>query len=57
MPVTEKKRKLSQLPWQAVFNLAIENGIDEERLKSKTRLEIIDIIFSEHDVSDERIKK
>lgn len=57
MLVSEKKRKLSQLPWQAVFELAVEKGIDEEGLKSKTRSEIIDSIFLEQDVSDEKISK
>ena len=53
----EKKRKLSQLPWQAIFDLAKEEGIEEEGLKSKTRAEIIDILLSQKDVSSEKIRK
>ena len=57
MQITEKKKKLTQLPWQAIYNLAIEKGIEEEGLKSKTRSEIIDAIFLDADVSDDTVNK
>lgn len=57
MNIIEKKRKLLQLPWQAVYNLAIENGFETEGLKSKTCSEIIDIIFASVDISVEVIDR
>lgn len=41
MNTEDATRKLHTLPWQALFDLALEHQIDEEEVKNKEKSEII----------------
>lgn len=55
MTFEERKKKLSTLPWQALFEVAIEKEIDEAEVNGKDKDAIIDRLLSTAAVSDEEI--
>ena len=54
MSTEEATRKLHTLPWQALFDLAIEKQIDKEDVNNKEKSEIINKLllngFSEEEI-------
>lgn len=53
---TEATRKLLTLPWQALFDLAIEKKIDKEEINNKEKHEIVNKLLLT-DLSDEEINR
>ena len=46
MTEQEKRKKLDMLPWQALFELAVDKGIDEAQVKGKEKSVIITELLS-----------
>ena len=56
MDVNEKIKKLETLPWQALFDVAIEEHIEEDEIKGKDKSDIINKLLLCNSLSDERIE-
>lgn len=56
MTMDERKDKLKTLPWQAVYNLAVEKEIDEVEINGKDKDTIITRLLSTDLVSDREIE-
>lgn len=52
---SEKQKKLSTLPWQALFDLAISFEIPAEELKGKDKCYIIDKLLDSSNLEDDKI--
>ena len=53
----EQKKKLETLPWQALYDLAVEKEIDETEISGQDKNTIISRLLSTASVSDEEINK
>lgn len=56
MEVNEKIKKLETLPWQALFDTAIEEHIEEVEVKGKDKADIIDKLLLCDSLTDEKIE-
>ena len=57
MTMDERKDKLKTLPWQAVYNLAVEKEVDEVEINGKDKDAIITRLLSTDLVSDREIDR
>ena len=55
MTLEEKKKKLETLPWQALFEVAVQKKLEAAQLNGKDKSEIIDLLINTVMLSDSEV--